>query len=102
MQCDIDKIESRLDDLYEAQRLVSEYKDKGGVLDSDMKEFNFVVTKTLRTFRSAISRLDEEKVEECLEKYGNALDGIYYGKKFATCWKEMLTKKGEKVCISFF
>ena len=98
MQCDIDEIESRFDDLYEAQRLVSEYKDKGGVLDSEMKEFNSVITKTLRTYRSAISSLDKEKVKECLETYEKALDGNDYKEKFATYWTEMLTKK---VCIRF-
>ena len=55
MECDIDEIESRFDDLQEAQRLVSEYKDNGGVLDSEMKQFSSVITKTLRKFRSAIS-----------------------------------------------
>ena len=98
MECDIDEIESRLDDLYEAQRLVSEYKEKEGVLDSEMKQFNSVITKTLRTFRNAISSLDKENVKECLEKYEKALGGNDYEEKFAEHWREMLMKK---VCISF-
>lgn len=93
MECDIDDIESRFDDLYEAQRLVSEHKLKEGVLDSEMKKFNSVVTKTLRTFRSAISSLDKEKVAECLEAYEQALDGEEYDEKFATYWREMIAKK---------
>lgn len=100
MECDIDEIESRFDDLYEAQRLVSEYKDKGGELDSDMKQFISVINKTLRTFRSAISSLDDEKVEKLLDMYEEG-GGYYkgdYAEKFATCWRELLTKK---VCIRF-
>ena len=96
MEYEIDEIERRLDDLYEAERLVSEYKDKGGELDIDMKQFKSAVTKTLRTFRSAIASLDKEKVEECLNAYQEALDKSDYEDKFATYWREML--KG-KVCI---
>ena len=94
MECEIDYIESRFDDLQEAQRLVSEYKDNGGVLDSEMKKFYSVISKTIRTFRSAISSLDKEKVEECLQMYEQALDETDYEEKFATYWREML-----KVCI---
>ena len=101
-ECDINEIESCFDDLNEARRLVSEYRDKGGVLDREMKQFNSLVVQTLRTFRYAISSLDEEKVEKCLDVYGNALDGETYDNKFATFWREMLTEKREKVCISCF
>ena len=100
MRYDIDQIESCFDDLYDAQRLVSEYKGEGGVLDSDMKQFSSVITKTLRLFRSAISSLDKENVEKCLEMYEKG-GGYYegdYEEKFATCWKEMLAKK---VCMRF-
>lgn len=100
MECDIDEIESRFDDLQEAQRLVSEYKDNGGVLDSEMKQFSSVITKTLRKFRSAISSLDDEKVEKLLDMYEKG-EGHYegdYEEKFATCWRELLTTK---VCIRF-
>ena len=94
MECEIDDIESRFDDLQEAQRLVSEYKDNGGVLDSEMKKFSSVITKTIRTFRSGIASLDKEKVEECLKTYEQALDETDYEEKFATYWREVL-----KVCI---
>ena len=93
MECEINDIESRFDDLQEAQRLVLEYKDNGGVLDSEMKKFYSVISKTIRTFRSAISSLDKEKVEECLKTYQEALDETDYEEKFATYWREML-----KVC----
>ena len=102
MKCDINEIESCFDDLNEARRLVSEYRDKGGVLDGEMKHFNSIVAMTLRTFRSAMSSLDEKKVEKCLDTYWQAFDGEYYDKKFATFWREMLTEKREKVCISCF
>ena len=102
MECHINDIESRLDDLYEAKRLVSEYKEqlkeKEGVLDSEMKQFSSVITKTLRKFVSAISSLDKKSVEECLDKYAEALDGNDYEGKFEAHWREMLMKK---VCISF-
>ena len=98
MECEINDIESRLDDLYEAQRLMSEYKQKEGVLDSEMKQFNSVITKTLRKFVSAISSLDKKNVEECLDKYAEALDGNDCDGKFEAHWREMLMKK---VCISF-
>ena len=94
MECEIDDIESRFDDLQEAQRLVSKYKDNGGVLDSEMKKFSSVINKTIRTFRSAIASLDKEKVEECLKTYEQALDETDYEEKFATYWREVL-----KVCI---
>ena len=93
---EIDDIESRLDDLYEAERLVSEYRNKGGELDEDMKKFKSHVTKTVRTFRNAIASLDKEKVEECLKAYQEAFDENDYEEKFATHWREMLKKK---VCI---
>lgn len=93
MECDIDEIESRFDDLFEAQRLVSAYRDKEGALDSEMRGFVSVVKETLRTFRTAISSLDEGKVQECLDTYKKALDGNDFDEKFATYWREMLTKK---------
>ena len=92
----IDEIESRLDDLNEAERLVSEYKYKGGELDTDMKQFKSDVNKTQRTFHNAIASLDKEKVEECLNAYQEAFDKNDYEEKFATYWREMLKKK---VCI---
>ena len=96
MECEIDEIECRFDDLNEAQRLVSEYKFKGGVLDSKMKRFYSDIIKTLREFRPAISSMDKEKVKECLEKYEKALDGNDYEEKFTTYWREVLA-----VCIRF-
>ena len=93
MECDIDEIESRFDDLFEAQRLVSAYRNKRGALDCEMKRFVSDVKETLQTFRSAISSLDEGKVQECRKKYQEALDGEDYDEKFATYWREMLTKK---------
>ena len=94
MECDIDEIESRFDDLFEAQRLVSAYRDKEGALDSKMREFVSVVKETLRTFRIAISSLDEGKVQECLNTYKKALDkDLDDDEKFTTYWREMLTKK---------
>ena len=92
-ECDIDEIECRFDDLNEAQRLVSVYITNGGVLDGEMKEFRSKVSKILRTFRSAISSLEQEKVTQCLEVYEKALNREDYEGKFAAHWRELLKKK---------
>lgn len=92
-ECDIDEIECRFDDLNEAQRLVSVYITNGGVLDGEMKEFRSKVSKILRTFRSAISSLEQEKVRQCLEVYEKALSKEDYEGKFAAHWRELLKKK---------
>lgn len=58
-----------------------------------MKEFRSKVSKILRTFRSAISSLEQEKVRQCLEVYEKALSKEDYEGKFAAHWRELLKKK---------
>lgn len=62
-------------------------------LDQEMRKFSSEITKTLRTFRSAISTLDAEKVSTCLQVYGDSLDGNDEEGKFVRHWKDMLMKK---------
>ena len=95
---DIDEIECYFDDLNEAKRLVSAYMTNGGELDGEMKEFSSEVKNTLKTFRSAISSLEQEKITQCLEVYEKALNTKDYEGKFAAHWRELLKKK---VCHKF-
>ena len=93
LECEINDIVCRFDDLNEAQRLVSVYITNGGVLDGEMKEFLSEVSKILRTFRSAISSLEQEKVTQCIDVYEKALNREDYEGKFAAYWRELLKKK---------
>ena len=97
-ECDINAMESRFDDLNEAQRLMLVYKKNGGLLDVEMEEFWSNVNKILRTFRFAIKSLKQEEVTECLKVYDEALNGVVYEGKFAAHWNELLKKK---VCHKF-
>ena len=101
LECDIDEIESRYDDLCRAKSLVTKYRETDGELDEEMRKFNSDITKTLRTFRSAISTLDAEKVEHCLEVYGDALDGNDDEEKFARHWRNMLEKKVSEKFLTY-
>ena len=92
-QCDIDEIESCYDDLCQAKDLVTKYEKDGGDLDEEMRKFNSDLIKTMRTFRSAISTLNAEKVQKCLQVYGDALDGNEGEEKFVRHWRNMLNKK---------
>lgn len=83
-------MESRYDDLRQAKDLVQRYQDAERDLDQDMRKFNSEITKTLRTFRAAISTLDAKKVETCLEAYANSLDGNDEEGKFVRHWKGKL------------
>ena len=97
-ECDINAMESRFDDLNEAQRLMLVYKKNGGLLDVEMKEFWSNVNKILRIFRFAIKSLEQEEVTECLKVYDEALNRVDYEGKFAAHWNELLKKK---VCHKF-
>ena len=66
------------------------YQDTESDLDQDMREFNSEITKTLRKFRNAISTLDANKVETCLEAYADSLDGKDEEGKFVRHWKDKL------------
>ena len=99
---EIEEIESRYDDLCHTKALLAEYRktvdDDDDEFEKQMKKLSNDITKALRTFHSAISTLDEEKVEKCLEVYEKALDGNDDEEKFARHWKKMLKKKvGNKV-----
>ena len=95
---DIDEIECYFDDLNEAHRLVKAYITNGGELDGEMKEFRSEVRTTMKTFHSAITSLEQEKVTECLKVYEEALNRKDYEGKFAARWRELLKKK---VCHKF-
>lgn len=100
LDADIEEVESRFDDLCHTKALVVEYREKVNdqELDVEMKKFSSDITKALRTFRTAITTLDEEKVEKCLEVYEQSLDGNDEEGKFARHWRNMLKKKvGNKV-----
>ena len=90
---DINDLESRYDDLCQAQRLLKAYRETKGEIDDAMRKFKSNITKTLRTFRSAISTLDADKVSGCLEEYEKALDGYDEEDKFVRHWKDWLKKK---------
>ena len=90
LECDINEVESRYDDLCQAKDLVLRYQETESDFDQDMRKFNSEITKTLRTFRAAISTLDAKKVETCLEAYADSLDGNDEEGKFVRHWKDML------------
>ena len=69
------------------------YQETESDLDQDMRKFNSEITKTLRTFRSAISTLDAKKVNACLEVYADSLDGNDEEGKFVRHWKDMMKAK---------
>ena len=93
LECDIDELESRYDDLCQAQRLLKAYRETEGEIDDEMRKFSSNITKTLRTFRSAIFTLDADKVSGCLEEYEKALDGNDDEEKFVRHWRDWLKKK---------
>lgn len=93
LECDINEVESRFDDLCQAKDLVLKYQETESDLDQDMRKFNSEITKTLRTFRSAISTLDAKKVDTCLEVYADSLDGNDEEGKFVRHWKDMMKAK---------
>ena len=95
---DINAMESCFDDLNEAQRLILVYKENGGLLDVEMKEFSSNLTKIRRIFRFAIKSLEQEEVTACLQAYDEALNRDDYEGKFAAHWNELLKKK---VCHKF-
>lgn len=93
LECDIDEIESRFDDLCRAKSIVAIFEETGGELDEEMRKFHSDITKTMRTFRSAISTLHSQSVEKCLKEYENALNGNDNEGKFVRHWRYMLKKK---------
>ena len=97
--CDIQEMESCFDDLRNSQALATAYlKDKR---DGDVKEFCSKVNKLQRKFKEAIKRMDSvdgpEKIEECLEAYMEALDGLDIEGKFTLEWKKILETKVSKM-----
>ena len=100
LDCDIEEIESRYDDLCQAKALVTKYSEtENGELDKEMKEFQSEINKAIRTFRSAISALDDEKVKKSLEVYEKGLDGNDVEGKFVQHWRSMLKKKVRDLLI---
>ena len=93
LECEINEVESRYDDLSLAKCLVAEYRDTEHDLDQEMMWFNSEMTKTLRIFNSAISTLDAERVEKCLQEYADSLDGNDEEGKFVRHWRDLLKKK---------
>ena len=97
LECEINEVDSRYDDLSLAKRLVANYRDTGHELDQEVRWFNSEMTKTLRSFDSAISTLDAESVRKCIQVYADSLDGYDEEGKFVRYWRGLL-KKG--VCDS--
>ena len=68
---------------------------------SYVKEFCSKVNKLQRKFKEAIKRMDgvdgPEKIEECLEAYMEALDGLDIEGKFTLEWKKILETKVSKM-----
>ena len=96
---DIQEMESCFDDLRNSQALATAYlKDKR---DDDVKEFCSKVNKLQRKFKKAIKRMGSvdgpEKIEECLEAYMEALDGLEIEGKFTLEWKKILETKVSKM-----
>ena len=96
---DIQEMESCFDDLRNSQALATAYlKDKH---DDDVKEFCSKVNKLQRKFKKAIKRMGSvdgpEKIEECLEAYMEALDGLDIEGKFTLEWKKILETKVSKM-----
>ncbi|XP_068683033.1 uncharacterized protein [Montipora capricornis] len=93
LECEINEVESRYDDLYLAKGLVATYRDTEHDLDEEMRKFSSEITKTLRIFSSAISTLDSKRVEKCLQVYADSLDGNDEEGKYVRHWRDMLKKK---------
>ena len=93
LECDVNDVESRYDDLCQAKDLVLKYQETESDLDQDMRKFYSEINKTLRTFRSAISTLDARKADTCLQAYAHSLDGNDEEGKFVRHWKDMLKAK---------
>ena len=97
LECEINEVDSRYDDLSLAKRLVAKYRDSEHELDLKMRWFNSEMTKTLRSFDSAISTLDAKSVKECIQVYASSLDGNDEEGKFVRYWRDLLRKR---VCDS--
>ena len=92
----IEEVESRFDDIRNAQFLLREHLNAGVELDEDMKAFNLKLEEVSRIFMATISKLNltakESQFDDCLMAYEDALEGYDEEGKFVRFWKKMLLK----------
>lgn len=96
----IEDLESRFDDLRNAQALAKAYLQNEEGNHDDVEKFVSEINKLYRKFRAAISTLNQsegpKKMEACMEAYEDALDGRDIDGKFVQQWKKILSKKVKK------
>lgn len=99
----LEELESRFDDLRNAQTLANAYLHNVEETDEDVEKFITNTNKVYRVFRSAISSLNKHEGQEwmdaCMQAYEEAFDGLDIEGKFVRQWKKILSSKVSKLSV---
>ena len=99
----IEDLENRFDDVRNALSLAKTYQQSVEEVHDDVQRFISVMNELLREFYSTISSLNksdgEERLNDCLQAYKEALDGYDVEGKFAREWRKILSTKVSISCI---
>ena len=99
----IEDLENRFDDLRNALTFAKKYHQSAQQPHDDIQRFISEINPLLRVFYSAISSLNksdgQERLDDCLEAYTKALDGLDVEGKFVREWKQILSTKVSISCI---